>query len=135
MLHSYELSADQLNDFLSRNPFLSDVISNAIQIGYWPNECPLVWTAQGGSCGYSVVDSVYGTVLISTDAGGYLHYNAQSPIDPVVTNTPPYTSPTVLEGTCESSAFGICFDQFFGTVGMAAKLAGLVLAVWLLKKS
>lgn len=81
----FELSTDQLNDFMSRNWTLPEVISNAIQTGYWPNSGTL-------QQGFTVTDSVYGNVLISADANGYMHYIAQSTIAASVSNSEPYTS-------------------------------------------
>lgn len=79
---TFELSANQITDLENRNPALGQTISDAINYG-------TIDLSQG----YAFTDSVYGTVLISTDAKGLLHVIGNAPSSVAAVNAPPYTSP------------------------------------------
>lgn len=118
----FELSANQLNAFLARNPLLPELISNAIQIGFWPN-------GQDLTAGFAVIDSVYGNVLMSEDAQGYLHYIANNPQDPSATNAPVFDS-----GAAQPQQPNPCLGSIEGFLqcveGDVTWFAGAALLLW-----
>jgi hypothetical protein len=83
------------------------------------------------SQGYSFNDSVYGNVLISTDANGYLHIIGNSPINPDIINQPPYQPPPQPPNPCTESISG-----FFGCLKEYSFIAiiGIVGILYLTRK-